>query len=234
MTTYYEEGGKGRKQCPDCTKYVGVRVASCLCGHDFSGDTAAKDDDSVTIYEEGGKGRKQCPDCNKYVGGRVANCLCGYDFTKNADGTAASKDEYDPVTLKAKKQAHHCGWDGKITLTPAGKCPVKLRGTDERTVHEWCKQVISANITRANSFLCGSALRYFASCFYDRNNHQSDYLVVCAYVDSFFDENHHSTDSLVETELNFDDDILNNVKAVKLGETMLEAQRDDANEEIEI
>lgn len=33
----YDEAGRGRKQCPDCTKYVGVSVKACSCGHEFIG-----------------------------------------------------------------------------------------------------------------------------------------------------------------------------------------------------
>ena len=31
----YDEGGKGKKPCPSCKKYVGLRVAVCACGHQF-------------------------------------------------------------------------------------------------------------------------------------------------------------------------------------------------------
>jgi hypothetical protein len=31
----YDEGGKGKKQCPACKKYVGLRTALCACGHAF-------------------------------------------------------------------------------------------------------------------------------------------------------------------------------------------------------
>lgn len=31
----YDEGGKGKKQCQSCKKYVGLRTAVCACGHPF-------------------------------------------------------------------------------------------------------------------------------------------------------------------------------------------------------
>jgi len=31
----YDEGGKGKKQCPACKKYVGLRTDVCACGHTF-------------------------------------------------------------------------------------------------------------------------------------------------------------------------------------------------------
>lgn len=32
----YSEGGPGRKQCPECKQYVGIRKRTCPCGHSFS------------------------------------------------------------------------------------------------------------------------------------------------------------------------------------------------------
>lgn len=31
----YEDGGKGRKQCLGCKKYVGAKTKTCFCGHEF-------------------------------------------------------------------------------------------------------------------------------------------------------------------------------------------------------
>lgn len=31
----FDEGGKGRKQCPGCQKYVAAPAAKCVCGHVF-------------------------------------------------------------------------------------------------------------------------------------------------------------------------------------------------------
>lgn len=31
----YDDGGKGRKQCPGCKKYVGAKTNTCFCGHEF-------------------------------------------------------------------------------------------------------------------------------------------------------------------------------------------------------
>ena len=33
----YDEGGKGRKRCPSCEKYVGAVTKVCNCGHEFNG-----------------------------------------------------------------------------------------------------------------------------------------------------------------------------------------------------
>jgi hypothetical protein len=33
----YDEGGRGRKQCPKCKKYIGARNVICACGYEFKG-----------------------------------------------------------------------------------------------------------------------------------------------------------------------------------------------------
>ena len=33
--TKYKIGGRGRKYCPNCKEYVGVRTLECSCGHKF-------------------------------------------------------------------------------------------------------------------------------------------------------------------------------------------------------
>lgn len=33
--TVYSLPGRGRKQCPDCDRFVGVRTKQCMCGHIF-------------------------------------------------------------------------------------------------------------------------------------------------------------------------------------------------------
>ena len=35
LPTKYVMPGRGRKQCPDCQVYVGVRTQECECGHEF-------------------------------------------------------------------------------------------------------------------------------------------------------------------------------------------------------
>ncbi len=31
----FKEGGRGRKQCPSCQKFIGARNSVCACGHKF-------------------------------------------------------------------------------------------------------------------------------------------------------------------------------------------------------
>ena len=45
--TTYDEGGRGRKQCPSCKRFVGVRNAVCVCGHEFAKAQSAPQPKSV-------------------------------------------------------------------------------------------------------------------------------------------------------------------------------------------
>ena len=82
----YDEPGRGRKPCPACKKYVGVRCSICeSCGQQFVA-TKPKAPKSPKVkktpvppkaYDEGGPGRKQC-ECGKYYGSRGSKCpACG-------------------------------------------------------------------------------------------------------------------------------------------------------------
>jgi hypothetical protein len=39
----YNEGGKGKKPCPSCKKYVGLRTSMCACGHVFQSKSVKAD-----------------------------------------------------------------------------------------------------------------------------------------------------------------------------------------------
>ena len=78
----YDGPGRGRKQCPNCKKYIGVRNYKCQCGHVFT-NTVVKNPVRI-ITDSPGRGRKQCPNCRKYVGAKTYDCPhCGYDFPHN-------------------------------------------------------------------------------------------------------------------------------------------------------
>lgn len=73
----------------------------------------------------------------------------------------------DRQTLDAQASAQSYGWKGRVVLTPAGPCPVKLDGTDAHTVQEWAEKVVHSGHLKANAHYGPSALRYFAREFYD-------------------------------------------------------------------
>jgi hypothetical protein len=48
----YTEGGRGRRQCPSCKKYVSIRTATCACGHQLQ-SSAHKPAESSTKGNQG-------------------------------------------------------------------------------------------------------------------------------------------------------------------------------------
>lgn len=80
----YEVGGKGRKSCPHCNKYVAARVLVCACGYSFQEGivTAKVVAEKDLRHTTGGKGLRQCGGCGSYVSVRATACPCGYVFEK--------------------------------------------------------------------------------------------------------------------------------------------------------
>lgn len=229
----YSKGGRGRKQCPECNEFVGVRTSECECGYEFKSKgktTFSKSSDSETDSSSSSSSSSSGPVC-KY-------------------------------SLRAKQDAAAYGWSGMVITTPNKECPVKLKQYDEESVHRWCEAVIATKIQTDRAFMCSHALKYYLNEFFDlislmnkgdseeRRNHKA----VCGYIDSYFGESvatgsipqapkvEHRKEKKVDA-LHFDDDILDeeyNRKVSKpttsepaeLGKTMKEAKRDE--EDIEL
>ena len=155
----YDEPGKGRKQCQGCKKYVGLRMAICPCGFDFS--KAVKESQVVT-YDEGGPRRKQCPTCEKYVGCSQSHCACGYEFPLQEERMV--REEITKVEVEAQASSNACGWSGRINLTPAGDCAVRLKGSSYEEVKDWATAVVE-NGHRHGVHYAPSALRYYVRQF---------------------------------------------------------------------
>ena len=70
--------------------------------------------------------------------------------------------------------------------TPAGECPVKLKGTDEATVDKWMDDLMDAGHEKNDHYL-PHALKYFASHFYGRGT--EDFVAVCSRIDVCYPSN---------------------------------------------
>lgn len=120
----YNEGGRGRKQCPACKKYVGFRSATCECGHVF----AAKEESipapqpvrsTQRTFTEMGPGRKKCPRCNLIlaIGTRVCEA-CFYSF-KNEQPQPVQAS----VMAPAATQSHVSPLKPTVTPSPVISAP---------------------------------------------------------------------------------------------------------------
>jgi hypothetical protein len=143
--------GKGRKQCKNCSKYVGVRSAKCEhCGTEFPKAALVPQDIQTQDATIGaGKGRKQCPKCLNYVGVRSRACT-----TPNCNYVFAVKEEPVETHIVASSKGF------RSVYTPAGFCPVKLQATTFEAVGEWAEKVLSAGERNQINYL-PPALKYF-------------------------------------------------------------------------
>jgi hypothetical protein len=167
----FTESGTGRKQCPGCQMYNGVRAAKCEnCNREFTSADKKVRAVNANFYEEGGLGRKPCP-CGKFVGVRSASCpACGHDFKADRRDEAAEPRTIDAAPIVQvvgvnKVVPIPMGLEGGVILTPSGPCPFKLESTETAAVEQWAGNV-TAHYRRLGRQLDPSALRYFAGTFF--------------------------------------------------------------------
>lgn len=106
------QAGRGRKQCPGCSDFLGVRTRVCpKCNHQFGEAQAVEVQPETPQYYEGpGRGRKQCASCKKYVGGRLSACYCGHVFHAEGETVVEAPEEiktYDEAG-RGRKQCVKC------------------------------------------------------------------------------------------------------------------------------
>jgi hypothetical protein len=175
----YDEGGKGKKQCTSCKKYVGVRNTVCPCGNPFPSKSEAssvEEEKVVKIYDEGGKGKKQCASCKKYVGVRNTVCPCGNPFAKaekNSVPSVVVPSVPAPVAPVVSNPDQHVfqrnmgGSGSKLRIcAAAGSCPHRLDDSDETTVEAWAERCRKTYMDRDGSWLTTRGLKYFVRQFY--------------------------------------------------------------------
>lgn len=171
----YDSPGRGKKQCPKCNVYVGVRNTNCpKCMHSFE-RVNTQVEKKVNVFDLGGQGRKPCK-CGKYVGVRTRECPeCGHKFEKGAPKVKPpvqkTRDE-----LEAEDFVKSLGGDGQlgsnVVLTPSGKCPVKLASAKDEDVVVWCDALMQHGRSE-NKLYTPSALRYWVRDFFDANSVQN-------------------------------------------------------------
>jgi len=181
--TTYTEGGRGRKQCPTCSNYVGVRNQICACGNNFKENPSVaavtKDEPKeITTFETGGRGRKQCPSCKKFVGVRNFVCTCGHEFKKPKINVpelvtpTASKKEFlsplkdtKPKFMNVNGILSFPGGNVRRTWAAAGEPPHKLTGTSKEAVTSWMNRCRKTYLDQ-NEWLTANALVHWVRMEY--------------------------------------------------------------------
>ena len=129
--TRFDEGGRGRKLCPGCQKYVGAVSHKCDCGYQFK--ITAVDSGEISTYDEGGRGRKQCAGCKKFIGAKNAACACGStEFVKKNEGPTVVST-YDEGG-RGRKQCAGCGKyiGNRVSTCACGSTEFKRTETEEK------------------------------------------------------------------------------------------------------
>jgi len=180
--TIYSEGGRGRKKCPNCNNYIGVRNRKCChCDHEFASPSPKKVASSslslktssskkIIVYSSPGPKRKKCPDCERFLRCNATECICGHQFTPKVKKTIVTRQNDRFVApckseLEASQFAQSFGGHELIVTTPSGECSVRLNATDYETVSEWCDRVVAVG-QQCNRIYAPSALRYFVRDFF--------------------------------------------------------------------
>jgi hypothetical protein len=174
----YSEGGKGRKSCSKCYKFVPAVTKICICGFEFQKKDKTDGALEVKTYNQGGKGKKLCLQCNKYVGAVTKICSCGFDFgaAKDAKKQAASD------AIKAAFQQAQMSFGEKATINPAylslmagckstviapaGQCPHKLESTEPEAIDDWIHKLRHTYSNKAQ-FLTITGIIYYVHQFFD-------------------------------------------------------------------
>lgn len=137
----YSQPGKGRKQCPICEKYVGVRNTVCVCGEPFK--------EKVKSIAPARPIAPVKPIISVPTSAPII-----------AAPIAESSFEEDERPCRTRGR-------GSISIyAPSGDCPEKLRGTDLEEVERWAEKVRD-HYDEQNQFLTIHGLIYFVRHFYN-------------------------------------------------------------------
>ena len=107
-----------------------------------------------------GRGKKTCPKCKSTVGCRKLICDCGHEFIAAEKVSIPVEISFDEKVGSAFKSL---GYSGLMLLTPAGRCPIKVKSIDE--IESWFYDVIEAGQSKG-LFYTPAAIKYFAAEFF--------------------------------------------------------------------
>ena len=152
VTVTYDVGGKGKKQCPKCKKFVGNKTSVCACDHQFVAKTKVvkeDEDDEEPVKTISGIVRdKGFPELDFKVDASVE---------VEAEVVDAKVVHRRLDRDKAKYRIH----------TPSGGCPHRLTDTDPITVEQWAENCRKTFLDRNGGWLGLPALKYMVREYYN-------------------------------------------------------------------
>lgn len=139
MSQTYDGPGRGRKQCPECQKFIGVRCHECVCGYKFG----------TNHHKEGARPAPK------------PRAQDGLDrFFSDEEPKPAAQAAV--LARPSPRQHDHC----RSVSTPAGKCPVKLGSSNPTEVEFWAHSVVAKGRESGIAYAV-SALVYWIREFYE-------------------------------------------------------------------
>lgn len=130
----WTEKGAGRKQCPACGIYHGVRRNACpACGH---------------VHE------KVKPEPRP-----VREKVVAPKPEPKAEVVVEAEDGLEPLHL-GRMEGRAVG-ERPVIATPAGRCPVQISGSSLEEVREWAVQVRRVEEASGAFYLSNEALAYW-------------------------------------------------------------------------
>lgn len=156
----WNEAGKGRKQCPTCKIYVGVRSSNCKCGFSFAAEKVREKKAQIKTAETKNVSLKK-------VSGKIT--------------TSNSKQEEVPQEEEWIYQyTNHV-----ILSTPSGMCPVELAIIGRPQVKEWATKLVQFHAKKGEK-LKPEALKYYVRHFH--NVLTDEFHQACYIIDEIKDE----------------------------------------------
>jgi hypothetical protein len=184
-----DKAGRGRKQCPSCNIFIGVRTLTCECGFSFAG--AEKKDlppqakkpevREIKVATEPSRGRKMCFGCKMFVGVRTTLCSCGFDFSipavsyaepEEGEATESGEKKEAPKTYEEKLTLRKKDLDKtkSVIIAGSGYPKYELKSLDEKDIREWLALMREFSSKRKEIYSC-EAIVHFAKYKYpyDKN-----------------------------------------------------------------
>lgn len=146
--TIHDTGGPGRKRCPACSKYVGVRVGECACGHKFAKDTPAAPVTVTVVAKEA----TETTETTKLVAGRGS-----YVPMFHRTGV------YDASATLAYRSLHK--WDGTVTIMDSGPFDTTPESLDMDGLRAWVQKVVGEGKRVKKKLYTPGAMRHMIRSF---------------------------------------------------------------------
>ena len=158
------------KTCPDCGLAAGARKIQCICGHVFGSKPASKKPTeklSGFTQEESDAIRDRL---NRPAKERFQNMVDRGAINEKGEVLLRTPSKEDHVLPRGVREALVSrSSDYLLSIhTPAGECPITLKGVSTEEVSEWANKV-RRHFEEKRQNITNNALLYFSREFFPIN-----------------------------------------------------------------